>query len=186
MENWVVMYSQTGSEIMNISKELGFLPALLVTNDYNKTSPIVKEWIDKNNLLVLELPKKAKVMRDYESLNFLLNVIGKPIITLHGYLRILPKEFCELHDNRIFNGHPALIDKFKELKGFNQQEVIFYHKDKYPIIGSVVHKVVPEVDSGEILFTCERINDTVSIEDAYMKLKETSLQSWLKFFQKYK
>lgn len=184
-KNWVCFYSQTGQEIMKISKELGILPNLLVTNDFNKTSFIVQEWIKENNIIVFEVSKKAKTYKDYESLVLYLDIIQTPLITLHGYLRILPREFCELYDGNIYNGHPALIvDSFyPELKGKDQQETVFIQKEKYPFIGTVIHKVIPELDAGEIILYNNAPNNLTSIEDAYNTLKQMSLELWLKFFQ---
>ena len=184
--NWVCLYSQTGSEIMNISKELDITPNVLVTNNFDNTLPIVQEWIKRNNIVVFEIPKKAKTYKDYEPLCLYLNILKTPLITLHGYLRILPKEFCELYDGDIYNGHPALIAEgfYPELKGKDQQEVVFFHKEKYPLIGTVIHKVIPELDAGEVVLYNKAPNNLISIEDAYNTLKIMSLELWLDFFKK--
>ena len=106
---------------------------------------------------------------------------GSDLITLHGYLRILPAEICRKY-TQIYNGHPALISHYPELKGLDKQEDVWFHKDKYPYIGSVIHQCTEELDAGQILYACQRENNVVSLDDAYLKLRTTSLRTWLEFF----
>lgn len=183
MKKWVAFYSQTGSEIMNISISTGKIPYLLVSNNYEQTTPKVEAWIKSNNIPVIHLHKKAKYWVDYEYLASTLE--GQDIIiTLHGYLRIIPEEFCLKFKDKIFNGHPALITKYPELKGKDQQETAFLQKEKYPLIGTVIHKVIAELDAGETLLSNEAPNNLVSIEDAYTTLKKMSLELWKEFFDR--
>jgi phosphoribosylglycinamide formyltransferase-1 len=111
------------------------------------------------------------------------DILNSNLITLHGFLRIIPKDFIDKFKGDIYNGHPALISKYSELKGLNKQEDVYYNKDKYPIIGSVVHRVTPILDDGEIVTESIRINDIESIYDAYNKLRDTSFNSWILFFK---
>ena len=88
--------------------------------------------------------KNKYVLEDYEEI---LMYFPEAIITLHGWLRIMPKEVCERFS--IFNGHPGLITEYPELKGKDPQIRAF--EGKYPVMGCVIHKVTAGVDEGKIL-----------------------------------
>jgi folate-dependent phosphoribosylglycinamide formyltransferase PurN len=95
-------------------------------------------------------------------------------------MRIIPADIC--NDFEIYNGHPALINEYPELKGKDMQLAVINKLDEYPYIGSVIHKCVPEVDSGEIV-EIEKIKN-FSVHDKRLIfdiLRNTSLQTWLRF-----
>ena len=87
LNNWGVLISQTGSEVVAISEKLGILPSLIVTNNIRKISPRNMEIFGENNVEIHTIPFKPGVV-DY--LRTRINL--KELITLHGYLRILPAE----------------------------------------------------------------------------------------------
>lgn len=180
MLNWTVFVSQTGSEVYNISRELGILPKLLVTNNIKKLSPKVKEYLEFEGCTILEIPFRPSLDNYIHE-----DIMCSDLITLHGYLRVIPGDFIDKFEGSIINGHPALITKYPELKGLNKQEDVFYYKEKYPLIGSVIHIVTPILDDGDVLFEVARVNDVKSLDDAYFKLKETSFGSWVIFFKNY-
>jgi folate-dependent phosphoribosylglycinamide formyltransferase PurN len=102
------------------------------------------------------------------------------LITLHGYLRIVPASVCNKFV--IYNGHPGLINVYPDLKGKDPQQKAF-EKD-YTRIGSVIHRCTEELDSGEIVKVVETaLVRTSSLQDYYNALKETSLQTWIEFFK---
>jgi folate-dependent phosphoribosylglycinamide formyltransferase PurN len=94
----------------------------------------------------------------------------------------VPAEFFDKFQGKIYNGHPALITKYPELKGFNKQEDIASNQEKYPVCGSVIHEVIPELDSGDVVAAIETENTAKTIDEAYNLLRGTSLQSWKFFF----
>ena len=178
LDNWGVLISQTGSEVIAISEKLGILPSLVVTNNITKISPRNMEIFGENNVEIYVIPRKPTL------LNYLRSRINlKELITLHGYLRILPEELFPYLEGNVYNGHPALITKYPELKGFNKQEDIAGNQEKYPICGSVIHKVIPELDSGEVVVVQGTENTANTIDEAYALLRETSLKSWGTFFK---
>ena len=179
-KSWAVLISQTGSEVIAISKETGFLPGLVITNNLTKVKAENLEILRENGAEVREIPFRPTVKDYIES-----GLLDKQLITLHGFLRILPAEFLNEFKGKMYNGHPALITEYPELKGLNKQEDIFYHKEKYPTCGSVVHEVIPELDSGEVLVDCQTVNTCKSLNEAYEILRETSLASWVIFFTKF-
>lgn len=178
--NWTAFISQSGSEIKAISEELGIMPKLLITNNKNKMNPEVLEYFKKYSCEIREIPFNPLIAHFSQE-----DILDSRIITLHGFLRIIPRDFFSEYMGDIFNGHPALISKYPELKGLNKQEDVYYNKDKYELIGSVVHRVTPILDDGEIVTESIRVNDVESLYDAYNKLRDTSFNSWILFFKDY-
>lgn len=178
-KEWGVLISQTGSEVISIAQETGFLPSLLVTNRLAKIPQENLEIFGKHGVVIKTIPFKPSV-EDY----FCPELLEKGLITLHGFLRIVPAEFFDQYQGKIYNGHPALITRYPELKGFNKQEDIAGNQEKYPLCGSVIHEVIPELDSGDVVAAIETENTAKTIDEAYTLLRGTSLQSW-EFFFKY-
>lgn len=169
---WITFFSQTGSEIANISDSLGRTPDLIITNKDPDECQDVDERID----MLYHLSRKPSI-EEYEEI---LSAFDNPIITLHGYLRILPKEICERYE--IYNGHPGLITEYPELKGKDPQ--IRAYEGKYPVVGAVLHRVIPEVDEGKVIAE-ERFNAfNLSLDDLFRILKDRSLYMWTNFLKK--
>jgi hypothetical protein len=177
--NWITFFSQTGSEIVELSKLLGRKPDLIVTNNFEEKI--------KFHPGIRELGTTIQSARHDMLMNYFRNqLIMKPeetLITLHGYLRILPADICEKYE--IYNGHPGAIDLYPELKGKDPQEKVWNDNDKYPIIGSVVHRCTAELDAGELMKTVHFRNRCYSKEEVYSTLKMASLSAW-NFFLKEK
>lgn len=146
---------------------------MIVTNNYKKLSPDSLEFIKKHKIILCVLPFNPE-NQHYAALN----ISEHSLITLHGWLRILPKEFCETYKH-LYNGHPGLINHFPELKGKDPQEKAF--KWGHTLIGSVVHRVTAEVDEGEILTYDEVSIYSTSLDDYYNYLRKTSLNAWEEF-----
>lgn len=168
---WVAFFSQTGSEIVEISKALGRKPDLLVTNNFEekiKFNPGIRQLG-----VTIQSARHDLLMNyfDYQSLFH----PDLTLITLHGYLRILPENICNKYD--ILNGHPGLITRYPELKGKDPQ--IRAWEGKYLLIGSIVHKVTPGVDEGEVISSVCYTNRCETLDEMYGKLRQTSLESWL-------
>jgi folate-dependent phosphoribosylglycinamide formyltransferase PurN len=169
---WIVFFSQTGSEIANISEKLGREPDLIITNKDPNKCENVDERIDR----LYHLSPKPSV-EEYENV---LDTFENPIISLHGYLRILPKEICEKYE--IYNGHPGLITEYPELKGKDPQVRAF--EGKYEQAGAVLHRVIPEVDEGEIIDESRFTAEGLSLDELFRILKEVSLDMWVNFLKK--
>ena len=174
--NWVAFFSQTGSEIVNISEEIGRWPDLIVTNredGFEKINPKRKINEELLNVDIIYLSNKPTV-EEYK------NVLSKKcIVTLHGWLRIMPPEICEQHT--IYNGHPGLITEYPELKGKDPQIRAF--EGKYKLAGSVIHEVVPEVDAGKILHEHAISIDGLTLDEVYSSLHEVSTNLWIDFLK---
>jgi formyltetrahydrofolate hydrolase len=176
---WIAFFSQTGSEIVELSKSLGRKPDLLVTNNFEekiKFNPGIREL----NVTIMSAEHDL-VMNYFRNQPY--NVFSETLISLHGYLRILPADICERYE--IYNGHPGAIDLYPELKGKDPQEKVWQDNDKYTIIGSVVHRCTAELDGGEVLKSVYVRNRNYTEKDLYDSLKMTSLSAW-NFFMREK
>ena len=185
MRPWVTFFSQTGTEIYNLSNSLGIYPDCIVTNkqDHSTTNECLIKTAEfrqhKLNLpnLWYQLSKSPTV-NEYKSV---LELFDNPVITLHGYLRIIPKEICEKYE--IYNLHPGLIDKFPSLKGFNPQERAF--QGGYKLAGCVIHRVVPEVDAGKIIMSQGVSIENKRLDEVYETLHSVAFDLWKSFFTGY-
>jgi folate-dependent phosphoribosylglycinamide formyltransferase PurN len=172
---WIAFFSQTGSEIVQLSQSLNKVPDLIATNNYETALKI------NPKLRMIGAPIQ------YGSHDMLMTFLREQtlwrpcdtIITLHGYLRLIPQDVCEMYE--IYNGHPAAIDIYPELKGKDPQ--VRTWEGKYNTLGSVVHRVIPEVDAGEIYTKKHQKNLAKNLDEVYGTLKELSLQSWTQFMR---
>ena len=176
---WIAFFSQTGTEIVELVEKLGRLPDRIITNERPAhLRQINKQIFSWGNIeeIVYYTPNKPTV-EDYERL------IGKfenPIITLHGWLRVMPASICEKYS--IFNGHPGLITVYPELKGKDPQLRAF--EGKYPVMGCVLHKVTAGVDEGKVVAE-ERFNAfKITEEEMWRVTRDRSLFLWINFLSK--
>jgi len=182
---WVAFFSQTGSEIVNISRAIDRWPDLIVTNKQNdKTTHVElvrRVRLHHTKLLTLpNWPKEIDYTRAADQLNYsILNEDWKEnvFVTLHGYLRILPPHFTK--SSNIFNGHPGLITKHPELKGLDPQKKAW--SENHIRIGCVIHKVIPELDSGEVVAEKMIHNNFETFIDMLDALHVASSELWINF-----
>ena len=163
---WIAFFSQTGAEIADISESIGRWPDLIITNerpDHLRTiDPRIVEYG------YIEVPNKPTV----SDLDAVLQ--DNAIITLHGWLRIMPEVICNKY--LIYNGHPGLITKYPELKGKDPQ--VKAHKLGHEVAGAVIHKVTAGVDEGKIIME-EYFNATqLDLDDLFRILRDRSLYMW--------
>ena len=168
---WIAFFSQTGSEIVDISRSLGRWPDKIITNKRPEHLRKINEELLNKDIIYLS---NKPTVEEYR------NVLSeKSIVTLHGWLRIMPPEICEQH--KIFNGHPGLITEYPELKGKDPQIRAF--EGKYPVAGAVLHKVVAGVDEGKIIAE-ERFNAFgLDLDGLFRTLRDRSLYMWCNFLK---
>lgn len=165
---WVAFFSQTGSEIVEISKKLGRYPDKIITNRQTLKGVVA----DLPTSLISFIPDKPTLQDYYDVLNDI--DLESTLITLHGYLRIIPSELC-IYD--ILNLHPGLITKYPELKGFNPQEKAF--NLKIPTSGVVIHRVTSELDSGPIIASKELSIVDKPLDRVYTELHDIAVGLWV-------
>ena len=182
---WVAFFSQTGSEIVNISKAINRWPDLVVTNkqDDKTTHVELVQHIRQKDTELLTLPswpKEIDYLKAADKLGFSIlreQWMNEVLITLHGYLRILPPDFTK--SSTIYNGHPGAIHIHPELKGLNPQKKAW--KENHIRVGCVIHKVIPELDDGPIVEKCLINNNFETFIDFLDGLHVASSRLWINF-----
>ena len=177
-KNWIALFSQTGREIIDITKRVDRVPDLIISNN---NSGNIENYVDGVEYRWLTTSE------EYTTLDILDEVVDDPentLITLNGWLRIVPPDKCTKYN--IYNGHPGLITKYPELKGHNPQWRAWKNIHKYDTVGSVVHKVVEEVDAGEIATESEVSSANIlTLFEMFDALRATSLTSWNSFLKEH-
>ena len=182
---WVAFFSQTGSEIVNISKTIDQWPDVIVTNKQSRFGindellSVVESTINRYVTLP-EFPKEIDYLKVADILGY--SILDEKwqdevLITLHGYLRILPPDFTK--SSNIFNGHPGAIHIHPELKGLNPQKKAW--KENHIRVGCVIHKVIPELDDGPIVEKCLINNNFETFIDFVDALHVASSELWINF-----
>jgi folate-dependent phosphoribosylglycinamide formyltransferase PurN len=171
--NWVCFFSQTGSEIIQISEALNRWPDMIITNRRPDSARTINPKLPKDKIYYT-----SNKPEEYEYLHYLRQV-ENPFITLHGWLRILPEDICNKFE--IYNGHPGLITRYPELKGKDPQIRAF--AGGYDTAGCVIHRVTPGVDEGEVLMEREVGIRLLDLDQTFRKLHETSVKLWIEFLE---
>ena len=170
----IAFFSQTGTEIVDLAESLGRWPDLIVTNQRPAGLRVINKKLKEADVLV--------TVSNRPSVSELEEVIGyykDPIVTLHGWLRVMPPSICEKYT--IFNGHPGLITEYPELKGKDPQIRAF--EGKYPVIGCVLHRVTAGVDEGRVIAE-ERFNAyNITEEEMWKVTRDRSLYLWIQFLR---
>ena len=171
---WITFFSQTGAEIADIAESIGRWPDRIITNDRPEHLRTIDPRIEKQGYFTFSnKPGEEEYIE-------LLEQFPDAIVTLHGWLRVVPAYICER--SRIYNGHPGLITEYPELKGKDPQ--IRAYEGKYPVAGAVLHHVTAGVDEGKIIAE-ERFNaDNLELDDLFRILRDRSLYMWNNFLKK--
>lgn len=171
---WIAFFSQTGGEIADIANSIGRWPDVIITNERPEHLRTIDERVEKQGYFTwANKPSEEDYISQFEKYSNLL-------VTLHGWLRIVPPYVCERTE--IYNGHPGLITMYPELKGKDPQEKAFNLKHEQ--IGCVLHKVTAGVDEGKIIAE-ERTNAfQLELDDIFRILKDRSLYLWTDFLKK--
>lgn len=175
-KRWVVFFSHTGTEILNISRALNRKPDRIVTN-----RPPGDPGINKNLLKLTDITYTSDRPGEDDYKRLIKD--DDAIVTLHGWMRIVPPKICKQFN--IVNLHPGLITKYPDLKGADPQKrasnpfsVVTYER-----VGCVIHRVVAQVDSGEILAECSKHNDYACEGELTRDLHSMSQDLWLHFLR---
>ena len=171
---WIAFFSQTGGEIADIANSIGRWPDVIITNERPEHLRTIDERIEKQGYFTwANKPSEEDYINQFEK-------YSNPLVTLHGWLRIVPPYVCERTE--IYNGHPGLITEYPELKGKDPQEKAFNLKHEQ--IGCVLHKVTAGVDEGKIIAE-ERTNAfQLELDDIFRILKDRSLYLWTDLLKK--
>ena len=173
-QKWVAFFSQTGAEIADISESLGVWPTRIITNQRPADLRTIDPRIVEHGYIEVSNKPTEKELLD------ILQYFDDPLITLHGWLRIMPEDICKSYE--IYNGHPGLITKYPELKGKDPQ--VRAWEGKYDTIGAVLHKVTAGVDEGPIDSWSEKSVNKLSLDETFLILRDMSLRMWTNFLKK--
>lgn len=168
---WIAFFSQTGSEIVEVSKILGRWPNKIITNHRPAHLRTINQDIPTH---LLHWTENKPEEHEYQ---WHLMGYDDPIITLHGWLRVVPESICNRFE--VYNGHPGLITKYPELKGKDPQFRAW--EGNYRTAGCVIHKVTAGVDEGEVLMERESIHKMLPKNDIFRILHDTSVKMWGEF-----
>ena len=174
MRPWVALFSQTGSEIYNISKKLNRSPDLVITNRQNLEG-VNQELINEFGAKIFQISKSPSV-EEYKH-----HIPENAFVTLHGWLRIIPEEICNTYE--IYNLHPANLLLHPHLKGKDPQKRAVAELLQWS--GNTIHRCTAELDSGEI-----KEYSTILIEgllefEAIDKLHKDATNLWFNFLNKH-
>jgi folate-dependent phosphoribosylglycinamide formyltransferase PurN len=176
---WITLFSQTGTEIASVCTGLRIIPDIVVTTrmDLEGVNPWLTKQIKEEKIKLVNLPKPCSE-QNYEEI---FQHYKDPLITMHGFLRILPPNICSKYE--IYNLHPGLITKYPELKGKDPQKRSIELKHK--TAGCVIHRAIAEVDAGEIVAEHE-IDTSNKHEDLiYANLRALGVVMWKNFLKSY-
>ena len=178
MVNWYSLFSHTGKETEAIWRlldgQLHLEAAITNNNRFEGPLPYVKlisgkyvnEWLMEPG-----------------------NVEPGSIITLNGYMRIIPAEVLEYLASincKVYNIHPAPIQHYPELRGKDPQERLYegLRDGRYSLIGAVIHEVDAGVDTGDIVHWKVELPATInSKDDLYNRLHDMGTEMWIEFFR---
>lgn len=166
---WFALFSQTGSEIYQVSEKLGRYPDMILCNKQDNFEGVNKNLIGKAPIIFTDKKPTTEQYLQY--------IPEDALTTMHGWLRIVPGEVCQ--QRRIVNGHPGLITEYPELKGKDPQQKAIDMGLEYS--GCVLHETIAEVDSGHILGEKKvRIADLTD-DMVFFALHEASIKLWVEF-----
>lgn len=184
MVNWYSLFSHTGGETEAIWKRLVRVPT-------------AQQKLNLKRALTTNLKYDGALLGTLKmSGNFIHqwlmtpdNVEPNSIITLNGYMRVLPKDVIDyLHSIgcKIYNIHPAPIQLYPELKGKDPQERLYegLRTLKYTCYGCVIHEVDEGVDTGRIVHWVYKLFNCIPTKDElYAELHDMGTQMWFEFFE---
>lgn len=171
--SWIAFFSQTGSEIVEVSKIVNRWPDLIITNQRPEHLRKIHPALEDRVIEVENKPTETELLD-------LLNHYEDPLITLHGWLRIMPPNICNSFE--IYNGHPGLITEYPELKGKDPQQKAFDLGLEFS--GAVIHRVTEGVDEGEIELARKVSIKNLEIDQLFHILHKISISNWVGFLSK--
>ena len=196
---WIALFSQTGSEIAYLANQITFTegrnrwPDAIITNKHkNQLLTIDPELLSELQPDTYKTPPGVKKLPNLlfisstpteEELESIFSEYDNPIITLHGWLRIIPPALCSKYE--IYNGHPAWLFQYPELKGKDPQKRAW--DGNYYYGGMVIHRVTEKLDEGKIALHGGFVMSDFDTYREYMAyLKHGMRNLWRHVFQNIK
>lgn len=180
MVKWYSLFSHTGREteaVQTLLKDKLQLQ-VAVTNNLKYEGPLSCIKLDSGKRINEWLLEPG-------------NIEPGSIVTLNGYMRIIPAavlEYLASIDCKVYNIHPAPIQLYPDLRGKDPQERLYdgIQSGKYVYIGAVIHSVDAGVDTGSIVdWRIEFADPSMTKEDLYEHLHEIGTEMWVEFLEEY-
>ena len=176
VKNWIALFSQSGSEIFDISEKIGIKPNLVITNRRPDHLRVID---DRVNSHIMHETANYPLDQTLQSIFKQYSEDSELIITLHGWLRIMPPAISENFE--IYNGHLGLITKYPELKVKDPQHKVIF--GEYDTMGCVIHEVTAGIDEGKVLSSKEVSRKGLVGKDIFRILSNTSQELWVDFLK---
>jgi phosphoribosylaminoimidazole-succinocarboxamide synthase len=171
----IILASGNGTNLQSLieSQKSGILPINilgLITNNENalcveraRTQNIPDYYVDTStgnfNETLVSL------------INSLTNNLSSTVIVLAGWMKVISAQFINSFPN-IINIHPALPGKYPGTNAIRRAYDDFLNNNKLNTTGVMVHRVIEEIDAGEVLDSIEvPILNTDSYEDLELRVK---------------
>lgn len=186
MRNWYSLFSHTGGETEALWNEFHFGENQNLLRLQRAVTTNMEYEGMLRGIYAVKLPTGKGVN---EWLMDDANILPNSIITLNGYMRILPSEVINhLHSRgcEIYNIHPAPIQLYPDLRGKDPQERMYtgIKEGKYGFIGVVIHAVDPGVDTGEVKhWLLELADPSLTKEELYQHLHDMGTRAWIEFLK---
>lgn len=175
MRPWITFFSQTGTDIYNLSKKINRIPDKIVTNKpFEEIGSIHQHLVQEYHDRLYFLPKKPTI-EEYETVIESKNTL----ITLHGYLRIIPEYICNTYE--IYNLHPAPLTIYPFQKGKDPQIKCYQNRLEYS--GNTIHKCTAELDSGEIMLENSFKVVNFSLDRIFKETHRSATTLWCQFLK---
>lgn len=158
-----VFISGEGSTLQALLEMHHQIPiSLVVTNKLNKRGYLKAKRFGKE---VFYFDKNMSFLQLHQALK------DRKIerIILAGFMKLLPPDFVEFWQNKIFNIHPSLLPKYP---GLNSAERSFSENSA---MGVSIHNVTAQMDDGEIFLQQRSLEQpqALSLEEARLFLRRT-------------
>ena len=153
MFNIAILSSGTGNSskklLENIkNKNINSIVSVIITN---KSDAKIIDLAKLYKISYIYLPKKKDVSNtSYDTqLVTILQSYNIDTIFLIGYMRIVTRIIIDNYKNKIFNIHPSLLPKYKNMMDLDIHQKVIENNDLYT--GCTLHIVEEGVDEGEIV-----------------------------------
>jgi len=180
MAKWVAFFSQTGSEIVKLSEQMGRWPEVIISNVRPAHVRAVTAKLKDRPVTLISNKPTADEYR--EVLSKAIGPEDSYVITLHGWLRVIPEEIISEYPT-MFNGHPGLITKYPELKGKDPQMKAW--DLNLQTTGCVIHKVTAGVDEGPVQREVEVPIRNLTMDQMFETLHTNSVNLWVGFLTRH-
>ena len=101
-KNWIALFSQTGQEIIDISNQVDRVPDLIISNNHPSNVINILKGVEYRWLIS---------SKESKTLDILDEVVDDPkntLITLNGWLRIVPPDKCAKYKTKRSPRHAAV------------------------------------------------------------------------------